>query len=259
MESQLLAWTQMRQLRVLRKGDLTRPLRITPKQEASLLSRLAKAGLIARVWRGVYLVPARLPLGGRWSPSEALALTTLMEDRGGDYQICGPNAFNRYGLDEQVPTRVYAYNNRVSGERRVGSVALSMIKVADERLGATEKVKTADGTVTVYSSRTRSLVDAVYDWSRFGSLPAAYGWIRKELSAGRVQAPELVRLTLQYGDVGTIRRIGALLEREGAESRLLRKLEQFLGRSSSSIAWIPGRPKRGRLDRRWRIVWNDRA
>jgi hypothetical protein len=35
-----------------------------------------------------------------------------MEDQGARYQICGPNAFNRYGFDEQVPTRIYAYNNR---------------------------------------------------------------------------------------------------------------------------------------------------
>ena len=34
--------------------------------------------------------------------------------------FCGPNAFNRYGWDDQVPNRVYAYNNRVSGERRIG-------------------------------------------------------------------------------------------------------------------------------------------
>jgi predicted transcriptional regulator of viral defense system len=232
---------------------------MTPTQEAKTLSRLATAGLVARVWRGVYLVPPQLPLGGRWSPSEALALATLMEERKGAYQICGPNAFNRYGFDEQIPTRVYAYNNRLSGERRVGAVALSLIKVADGRLGDTEVVKSADAAAAVYSSRSRSLVDAVYDWSRFGSLPAAYGWIRRELAAGRVEAGDLVRLTLRYGDVGTIRRVGALLEREGVSERLLRKLGRPLGPSSGSIPWIPRRPKRGRLDQRWGVVWNENA
>jgi predicted transcriptional regulator of viral defense system len=174
LETQLFAYTQMRKLRTVRGGDLTRPLRITPRQEARLLSRLAQAGLIARVWRGLYLVPARLPLGGKWSPDEILALNTLMEDQEGRYQICGPNAFNRYGFDEQVPTRVYAYNNRLSGDRRISSVALTLIKVADDRLGATEKIQTAEGLTAVYSSRGRTLVDAVYDWSRFNSLPRAY-------------------------------------------------------------------------------------
>ena len=259
LERQLFAYAHMRKLRALRTRDLTGPLGISGKQERELLNRLAKAGMIAQVRRGLYLVPLRLPLGGKWSPEEALVLDTLMDDRQGRYQICGPNAFNRYGFDEQIPTRVYAYNNRISGERTVGAVALTLIKVAAKRLGDTEQVRTAEGLTAVYSSRVRTLVDAVYDWSRFNSLPRAFGWVRAELDAGRVVATELVRITLRYGDVGTIRRMGALLDRAGVAAALLRKLERVLKPSSSLIAWNPMRPKRGTLDRRWGVVWNDRA
>lgn len=259
LERQLFAYAQMRKLRALRTRDLTGPLGISGKQERELLNRLAKAGMIAQVRRGLYLVPLRLPLGGKWSPEEALVLDTLMDDRQGRYQICGPNAFNRYGFDEQIPTRVYAYNNRISGERTVGAVALTLIKVAAKRLGDTEQVRTAEGLTAVYSSRVRTLVDAVYDWSRFNSLPRAFGWVRAELAAGRVVAAELVRITLRYGDVGTIRRMGALLDRAGVAAALLRKLERALEPSSSLIAWNPVRPKRGTLDRRWGVVWNDHA
>jgi len=45
-----------------------------------------------------------------WSPDETLALNTLIRGRKGRCQICGPNAFNRYGFDDQIPNRVYAYN-----------------------------------------------------------------------------------------------------------------------------------------------------
>jgi len=259
LERQLFAYTQMRKLRALRTRDLTGPLGISGKQERELLNRLAQAGMIAQVRRGLYLVPPRLPLGGKWSPEEALVLDTLMDDRQGRYQICGPNAFNRYGFDEQIPTRVYAYNNRISGERTVGAVALTLIKVATKRLGDTERVRTAEGLTAVYSSRVRTLVDAVYDWSRFNSLPRAFGWVRAELDAGRVVAAELVRITLRYGDVGTIRRMGALLDRAGVAAALLRKLERAIEPSSSLIAWNPVRPKRGTLDRRWGVVWNDHA
>jgi hypothetical protein len=58
----------------------------------------------------------RLPLGGKWSPGEFLALDALMETLGEEYQVCGPNAFNCYGFDEQVPNRLYACNNRLSGK-----------------------------------------------------------------------------------------------------------------------------------------------
>jgi predicted transcriptional regulator of viral defense system len=260
LETQFFAYIQMRRVRTVRLGDLTgSPLGITADQERKLLSRLARADMIARVQRGLYLVPSRLPLGGKWSPDEALALTTLMEERGGRYQICGPNAFNRYGLDEQVPTRVYAYNNRISGERTIGAIALTLIKVDDQRFGDTEKARTTEGLTAVYSSRARTLVDAVYDWSRFGSLPRAYAWIRSELAANRVGAAELVRITLRYSDTGTIRRIGALLEIVGVESKLLRKLEGALKPSTGLIPWIPTQPKRGTISRRWGVVLNGEA
>lgn len=256
-ETQMLAYLQMRQQRVVRTGDLTGPLRLNRLQERELFRRMARGGLIARVRPGLYLVPSQLPLGGSWTPDEALALNTLLDDRRGRYQICGPNAFNRYGLDEQVPTRVYAYNNRISGERSVGAVALVLIRVADARLGDTDEVKTPEGVTAVYSSRVRTLVDAVYDWSRFNSLPQAFGWIRTELATGRVGAAELVRVTLRYGDIGTTRRIGALLDREKVAAELLRKLQRALKPTKSLIPWVPTRPKRGTVDRRWGVVWNE--
>lgn len=177
LETQFLAYAQMRRWTSVRTGDLRTPMRLSAVQERKLFSRLARAGMIARVWRGLYLVPPRLPLGGKWSPDEGLALATLMAARGGRYHICGLNAFNRYGFDEQMPNRVYAYNNRLSGDRSIGSVQLTLIKVADARLGATEEAaSTEGGPPAIYSSRARSLVDSVYDWSRFGSLPRGPPW-----------------------------------------------------------------------------------
>jgi predicted transcriptional regulator of viral defense system len=255
-EAALLAYVQLRKLKALRSGDLVGSLRITPLQECKLLGRMTRAGMIARVRPGLYLVPPQLPLGGAWSPDETLALNTLMADRQGRYQICGPSAFSRYGYDEQVPTRVYAYNNRLSGERRIGAVALTLIEVADKRLGSTEDVKTVDGLVAVYSSRVRTLVDAVYDWSRFDSLPRGYNWIRRDLATKRVQAAELVRTTLRYGNQGTIRRIGVLLERERTPEALLRTMEKALTPATSLIPWIPNVPKRGKVNRRWGVVIN---
>jgi len=259
LETQFLAYAQMRELRAVRTGELLQPLGLTREQERELFRRLARGGLIARVRPGLYLVPRRLPLGGSWSPDEVLALTTLMEDRGGRYQICGPNAFNRYGFDEQVPARVYAYNNRISGERSIGSVRFTLIKVADARLGGTEEIRTSEGLVAVYASRARALVDAVYDWARFNSLPRGYGWIRRELAKKRVTSAELVDMTLRYGDVGTVRRMGVLLERGGVDARLLRKLERKLPPSSGLIPWIPTQPKRGSINRRWGVVVNGKV
>lgn len=258
LERRLFAWTQLRRQRTVRTGELLEPLGLTALQERELFRRLARGGMIARVRPGLYLVPERLPLGGAWSPGEALALATLMADRGGRYQVTGPRAFNFHGFDSQVAQRSCAYNDRISGRRRIGAIELDLVRVAGDRLGDTVEVATAEGVAAIYSSRARTLIDAVYDWSRFDGLPRAYDWIRAEVGNGRVRADELARLAVRYGDVATRRRLGALLEREGAAESASRRLERTLARTSSTIPWIPGRPKRGSVDRRWGVVWNER-
>jgi predicted transcriptional regulator of viral defense system len=258
-EMQMVAYLQMCKRQTVKTGELTDPLHLSREQERELFRRMARGGLIARVRPGFYLVPERPPLCGSWSPDEALALNTLIRDRKGRYQICGPNAFNRYGFDDQMPNRVYAYNNRISGERTIGAVALTLIKVADERLGDTEEMQTVECPAAVFGSRVRTLVDAVYDWSRFNSLPRAYDWIRGELATSRVGAAELVAVALRYGDKGTIRRIGALLEMQDVKAGLLRKLEKVLTPSTGLIPWIPTKPKRGKINRRWGVVLNDQT
>src|SRR5260370_26034666 len=127
-----------------------------------------------------------------------------MEERGGAYQISGRNTFQRYGWTEQVANRVYAYNNRISGDRQIGPVALTLIKVSDERLGGTEVVRTPDGLDVVYASKARALVDAVYDWSRFDTLPRAYGWIAREVTGEDGFAAEFVQATIPSGNQRTL-------------------------------------------------------
>jgi predicted transcriptional regulator of viral defense system len=257
LETRLLAYSQSRGQREVTAGQLVAALGWTAAQERTVMSRLARKGLIARVRPGLYLVPLRLPPGGIWSPGEFLALSTLMNDRGGHYQISAPNAFYRYGWTDQVPNHLYAYNNRISGDRQIGPIAITLMKVTDNRLGGTEVIRTPDGIDVVYASRARSLVDAVYDWSRFDSLPRAFGWIRREVKKDDSLAAELVRTTIQFGNQGTMRRIGALLEDEEVQEHLLRRLQREIYASSSFIPWIPNRQKRGRTNKRWGVVINN--
>lgn len=257
LESRVLAYTQMRKISLLRAGECTTQLKFTAKQEREVLSRMARARLIARVRPGLYLLPASLPLGNAWTPSEALALNALMTEVQGRYQVCGPNAFNRYGFSEQVPNRVYAYNNRISGDRRIGAVALTLIKVSDDRLGATDEIKSSGGDRYAISSRARTLVDAVYDWSRFATLPQAYEWIRQDLRRNRVSAEDLVRITIRFGNQGTLRRMGALLESLGVQEKLLARLRRAIKPARSLVALVPNRARKGKTIARWGVIMNE--
>jgi predicted transcriptional regulator of viral defense system len=226
-------------------------------QERRVFSRLAQKGLLVRVRPGLYLAPAGLPPGGRWSPGAFLALSVLMRDRGGRYQISGPSVFCRYSWTDQVPNRIYVYNNRISGDRRIGTVELTLIKVGDKRLGGTELVRSPEGIDVVYASKARSLVDAVCDWWRFDTLPRAFAWIQQEVEHEHAFAAELVQAGLAYGNQDTIRRVGTLLERLDVPNHLLRRLEKAIHPSSSYRPWIPNRSKKGRISKRWGVVIND--
>lgn len=258
LEAQFFAYIQMRKMRLVRAGEIHQALGLTKAQEIELFRRLTRGRIIARVRPGLYLVPDRLPLGGAWTPNEIQALNALIiEDQQGSYQICGPNAFNRYGYDEQVPNRTYAYNSRISGDRKVGSIQLTLIKVSDVRLGATVTVKTTSGETAIYPTRERTLLDAVYDWARFDTLPRAFDWIRADLKKRRIDPENLVNTVLHFGDVGTRRRFGYLLEQESCEERFLSKIERSLKRPTSFIPLIPQRKKQGKVVPRWGVVDNE--
>lgn len=257
LETAALSLAPMRDLRTLQVGQLASGLRISAKQERELLSRMSRSGLIANVRKGLYLFPPKLPLGGIWTPDEATAINALMADRNARYQITGPKAFNRYGYSEQLPSLTTIYNDAISGERRIGSVTLKLIKVSRDRLGSIEKVRTPTGEPLVFSSRARTLVDAVYEWSLFDSLPQAYDWIRKDFVAGRVTADELARAAVLFGNMGTIRRIGVILEQLGANKASLSRLQRALTATTAKIPLVPTRPVRGSVAKPWGVVLNE--
>ncbi len=256
LSSKFFAYVQLKRKDTVCTGELAPVLGITESQERSLLHRLSKSGWIVRLKRGVYLVPPRIPAGGKYSPGIALILQKLMEEQDGKYQICGPTAFNFYGLDDQVPSVTYVYNNRISDSRMIGNLAFQFIRVADVRLGATNAVRTREGVEIIYSSKARTLMDAVYDWSRFNGLLRGYEWIRQEIKKDPMLASELVDVTAKYGNQATLRRIGYLLDALIHPSRIINQLQRQLSNSKALIPWVPGRSAKGKVNRKWGIIVN---
>ncbi len=251
LSSRFFAYAQLRKKDIIRTGELAPVLGITESQERDLLRRLSKSGWIVRLKRGVYLVPPRIPAGGKYSPGVALILQKLMEQQDGRYQICGPS-----GLDDQIPSVTYAYNNRISGSRKIGNLSFQFIKVADERLGATHAVRTQNGGQIIYSSKARTLMDAVYDWSRFNSLPRGYDWIQQEVNQDPKLVSELVNATARYGNQATVRRIGYLLDGLVQPSRFIKSLQRQLSDSKALIPWVPGKSAKGKINRKWGVIVN---
>ncbi len=255
-EMQLLAYAQLREKEIISSGEIASALDIRAEQEWKLLNRMATSGLIIRLKRGAYLVPLHMPAGGRWTVSGYYILSKLMEVIKGKYQISGPSAFNFHGFDDQVPNRIYVYNDRIFGEKEIGGTDFVFIKTGDKRLGSTKSLKTPDGIDAVMVTKTRALVDAVYDWSRYNTLPRAYGWTAETLKKDPTVTENLISDTLTYGNKGTAKRIGYWLAQLGVADERLSKIKRQLGPTRSLIPWIPGQAAKGSINKEWGLIVN---
>jgi predicted transcriptional regulator of viral defense system len=260
LEIRLLSYAQLRRQAVMRLGEFREALDLAATQEKVALSRLARAGTIVRLKKEFYLMPSNLPLSGVWNPGPYLILRELMRVCGeGRYQLCGWEAFRRYGFTGQVPTRLDLYNNRLSGDRVIGGQSFTFIKVSDERLGSLASVTTPDGIEICLPSLARSLMDAVYDWSRFNTLPRAYEWIRSSVEKQPALVGKLAEVTSCYGNQGTVRRIGFVLSRLGLRRKWKEQLAQTLRSKASLIPLVPGQPAKGPVDMDWGVIVNEKS
>lgn len=254
-ETQFFAWTQLRKKSLVEIGEVATALGLAPKQERELLSRINRAGLIVRVRNGLYMVPSQIPPGGKWTPGEYKLARALMDDAGATYQLAGPTAFHQHGLDEQVPNNITIYNDKISGRRSIGGIEFILVKVARDRLGGVENLNLLDETQVNISGLARTLMDAVYDWDRFNTLPRAYTWIRDQRRDADVLT-ELVQLTIKHSNSGTKRRIGCFLEAVGTTPPLVNKLKAELTKTRSLIPLVPTLPNRGVINRDWGVIVN---
>ncbi len=257
LETRFLAWSQLNKQRVVRTGDLLKILAISPKQEASLLTKMSKSGLVIKMLRGLYLLPSTIPAQA-WSPSAYYLLAVLMRELEAEYQVTGLAAFNFHKLTTQVPNQLTVYNTKLSGRKKMGIVNFNFIKVDRNRIGDRDSfdVKDSSGDMKVFiSSLSRTIVDAIYDYKSLGAIPEAYDWIRDK-KRDEVFLKNLVKSTLQFGNIGTRRRIGYLLDLLKVKPRITNQILKGLPKTNSLIPMIPYLPVRGLNNKKWGVVVN---
>ena len=253
----LLSWAQLKKKSLIRLTEIAQPLGLTERQALQLVSRLSRAGLILRIGRGVYLVPDRLPPGGKWGPDRLWVLDQYMRVNGASYQITGMEVFNRYGLSTQIPNVLTVYNTRVSGRCTLGNAQFEMIKVPAGRIGGTRAVPMSEGGEVPFPTLSRALLDAVYDWSRFNLFSEALDRIVQESRRDPKFLRELIDAVIRYGNIGTLRRIGCVLEtRANISKKRLAPLLDALPKSKSVIALNPAKPAKGKVNSRWGVIVN---
>ena len=252
----LFAVLQEEEIDILKTGEVSKFLGINSQKERDLLRRLSRGGWLVRLKRGSYLVPRTPQFDGPWKPNPFLVLKKLMETYNAKYQLTGSYAFVFHSLKTDPVSEIMVYNDRISQRKTIQDHRFAFIEVAKNRLGGTCLIKSEEDLDIPCSCLARTLVDAVYDWSRFRSLPEAYKWIRSCIAAKPELYEELTEMTVRFGNQASLRRIGYVLEQLQARSDLIDKIRQKLSNSHALIPLIPKNPARGKMSYRWGLVLN---
>ena len=256
-EGRLFSWVQMTNTVCADTKQLSAALRLTPIQCHKLLDRMNQRGIITQLQRGLYLFPAKLPPGGKWQPTLDLAVWYFLTAKKAQWQETGITAFNFYGLSEQIANQTTIYNDKVSAVRKFGRLSVTFIKVPPNRIGDAVEIDSPDNPQIKrkIGSLARVIFDAVYDYSRFGTLPKAFAWIAAKKKDQRFLR-ELVSSVAQYGNIASCRRMGWLLEKLEVDKEIIQPLKKKIGATSSFIPADPTASKKGKSNMTWNVVEN---
>ena len=260
LEVQFFAWTQLEKKKQVQTGDLVKSMNLSSKQEANLLYNLSSSGFILKLWRGFYLIPEKIPPKGLWSPSPYLVINKYMENVGArNFHISGQAIFNKYGYSDQLSSWFTIYNNKISKKIYILQYHLDFVKVISKRLGVVKKMKSYIGDERFIwarlSSPEQTILDAVYDYKKFGTLPKVYDWIADSLKYKKISPEKLVNVATKYGNTMSQKRIGWVLDKLKVPKRVINSLQKKVSKTKVLTPLNP-KNRKGSINKKWGVIEN---
>ena len=130
-----------------------------------------------------------------------------------------------------------------------------LIKISTSRIGSQSTIEIHNGKPVYISSLARTIMDAVYEWSRFNSLPTAYKWLNDYIDDKKI-IDELIQITLRYANIATKRRIDYTLEKLTPKNKSIPLIQQQFKSAQGWITLDPTQKAIGKTNKKWRIIDN---
>ncbi|MDO9577589.1 MAG: hypothetical protein Q7J16_06860 [Candidatus Cloacimonadales bacterium] len=256
LELKLLAYIQMTNAKTISTGDVVKVLGITKQRENTLFSVMNKKGMILRITTGYYLIPDKISPTSNALIDGMEILFYLMNYYDAKYIISGPTAIYYYGFTTQIPNRIYVYNDKICGDKQISNNAFVFMQTSIKRLKGAKTISTNKGLKIPFASKSRLLIDCIYDWNRYNTIPKVFTWIRKEISQDPKVTSNLISDAIRYGNKAVIARLGYCLDQIGIEQGELNRLRKKIAESKSIIPLIPDTDLKGSVNKKWGLIIN---
>ncbi|MBS2024516.1 MAG: hypothetical protein JST92_19115 [Deltaproteobacteria bacterium] len=237
---------------VLSLEDLSE--RVGSRAAKHVASRLVRKKILERVGRGRYLIRPLRTHGRPSTPSApAIAFALLQHE---PFYLGGLWALSHHRLTSQQYASVldvFVRTRRPS--RKVANARLQFHRVPVARLAHGTIEADVEGVHVRVSTPERTLLDLLDLPSLAGGALAAIRHV--ESSLPRVSVATLVNDAARGSQISTCQRLGVLLERFGVPPRKLRPIAARIRETKSLLSLHAGRPRTGRVNKRWLVVEND--
>ncbi len=230
------------QMTSFRDDEFARVFGIDRAGAYQVLHRLARSGLVRRLAPGRYVLDAP---GGEPAAASPFFLATRIAEPS---YVGFWSALHRYGWTEQAPREVLVATTRRSGRRRIGPVAVRLVRLRPARFFGytTEREGRFEFPI---AEREKAIVDGVLLPPLCGGMGIVAGALHEALS--ELDQDRLEAYAVRTGVRSVASRLGHLLAREGVAADPL-----LPARSAAYVRLEPRGPRRGRYDPRWRVIDN---
>jgi predicted transcriptional regulator of viral defense system len=219
-----------------------------------ITSALVRKGALRRVGRGIFLV---VPLRAQTKPSTSSAAVTvaaLLQDE--PYYLGGLWALTYWRLTaQQYTAQIDAFVVRSHQPRTLANARVRFHRAPASRIDEICERAFVEGASVNLSTREGTLLDLLDYSDLAGAMHAALGFV--EVALDQVDIGKLVRLAATISRPSTCQRLGVLLERRGVALPRLAPLRRRASATRSLTSMVPGAPRRGPVNARWRVVEND--
>jgi predicted transcriptional regulator of viral defense system len=220
-----------------------------------ITSALVRKGALRRVGKGIFVVVPLRAQARPTTPSAAALVAALLSDE--PYYLSGLWALTHHRITlQQYATRIDAFVARGHQPRTLANAHLRFHRVPPSRIAQGYEIISIEGSPVQVSTREETLLDLLDYPDMAGATRAALALVEPAL--GQVDLDKLVQRASAVARSSTCQRLGVLLERMGVNPSKLAALRRRALATQSLTSMVPGTPRRGPVNARWRVVENDR-
>jgi predicted transcriptional regulator of viral defense system len=224
------------------------------EKAGKITSALVRKGALRRVGKGIFLVVPFRAQARPSTPSAAAMVAALLSDE--PYYLGGLWALTYHRLTlQQYTTRLDAFVVRSHQPRTLANAHVRFHRVPPLRIAKGSEVASLEGSPARVSTKEGTLLDLLDYPDMAGAMRASLGLVEPAL--GQVDLEKLARLATASSRSSTCQRLGVLLERKGVTPSKLAALRRRALATRSLTSMVPGTPRRGQVNSRWRVVEND--